>query len=749
MQKRIGKTAKFYLTITMVILLIIALSVSLYFTLAIRSSQGTNKGGNEGTVTQMSAQVVSGTSTKDKLVMQLLSGTSTSYQGGIQIKNTSPLEVYVRAKVTLVFVTDINGTTIDASTSTDGMYFTYDEDNWTYAADNYLYYKNALATNASTTDLFKSLIHDSNNANKYVRIYITAEVIQEQAATPSVTISGDSSSLSNQVSTKFSQGLIHDSYDMSELASEQGTRTITITNNGKVDLDVKVRIASSEWTVKSATIGGEVAKVVRDANNGYYSIIGKLATKDTNVCVLTLEDANKNNGQVAGATNITFILQDYVLANDFYSIVDSNLQNIGTNNNGVITLQKAQLTNAKVYSYNNVAKTVYVKTTVSNGTVATYGADWAYLVGQNTAISGSAIPAKDTSSTLFDSAWVASLGNGTTVNVKIWTAIPVQSPTVELVQQSGLGTSSTGYGQVLATGSTVTSSSLVVSSISDTNIKNAWSNIGIKSNDYSDLLVRVSMAFVWGSLNRETFTPNATQPNLNFNVSQYYGKGFSYVADDGSLTYIYNLQNNNVSSPILEFPSDITAFVNALNTAKSSITSGGNAVKLQVMVEAVYAEGSQLDVLDISSATSKIALTDYYVDIQGATSMTDEGAFITYNPNTSIDSWNNYVIYAKNNFPIGVRVSLALQWGTVSGNTWTASSNPVSTVDLSKFVSNDWTFNSTICGYEYKCALPGNSATKGLFTNLSGLKTLIDAEAVGHSGEVIRLIVMVDLTYIM
>ena len=489
---------------------------------------------------------------------------------------------------------------------------------------------------------------------------------------------------------------------------------------------------------------------MRDANNGYYSIIGKLATKNTNVCVLTLEDANKNNGQVAGATNITFILQDYVLANDFYSIVDSNLQNIGTNNNGVITLQKAQLTNAKVYSYNNVAKTVYVKTTVSNGTVATYGADWAYLVGQNTAISGSAIPAKDTSSTLFDSTWVAGLDASATVSVKIWTAIPVQSPTVELVRQSGLGTSSTGYGQVSATGSTVTSASLVVSSISDTYIKNAWSNIGIKSNDYSDLLVRVSMAFVWGSLNGETFTPNATQPNLNFNVSQYYGKGFSYVADDGSLTYIQNLQNNKVSSPILEFPSDITAFVNALNTAKSSITSGGNAVKLQVMVEAVYAEGSQLDVLDISSATSKIALTDYYVDIQGATSMTDEGAFITYNPNTSIASWNNYVIYAKNNFPIGVRVSLALQWGKVSGNTWTASSNPVSTVDLSKFVSNDWTFNSTIGGYEYKCALPGNSATKGLFqSDLSGLQGLIDAEASGHSGEVIRLIVMVDLTYIM
>ena len=118
MQKRIGKTAKFYLTITMVILLIIALSVSLYFTLAIRSSQGTNnKGGNEGTVTQMSAQVVSnGQPVTSPLVMTLQPNTTnTSPASGIQIKNTSPLEVYVRAKVTLAF-TDSTGNTIDAST---------------------------------------------------------------------------------------------------------------------------------------------------------------------------------------------------------------------------------------------------------------------------------------------------------------------------------------------------------------------------------------------------------------------------------------------------------------------------------------------------------------------------------------------------------------------------------------------------------------------------------------------------------
>lgn len=753
MQKKSMKnTTKLYIVMAVVIILVAALTLTLYFTLGARSNSGSENGTNQGTVEQLSAQVLSNGTPVTNLAPITLQGTQTNLTGsGIQIQNSSNLDAYVRAKVTFSF-TD--------GTSTNGIYFEYD-DNWTYAADNYLYYKYILSPNAKTDSLVEYLYYDSDSgfAGKQVQIRVIAEIIQREAAEPSVTITGDGISAVDTPS--FSQGLMNSTYNMTALINEStDSRVVTITNTGKLDLNIKLRIASSEWTVSSATINSVSTEVERDANSGYYSIVGNLPAGDNQTCQITFIDANRNNDIVAPATTVSFIFQDYVVANDFYSIVDSNLQNFAQNENGdtVITINsttKTQLANAKVYSYNNVEKYAYVSTLVSTGVVAQYGADWGVIEGEQTAVSN-AISPKSTSSVLYDSTWINGLADGTTLTISVWSAIPVQTPTISLIQQNGLGDVSTSYQPVTATGATLTSTDLIInvsSAINASTITNAWGNLAVASTDYSDLLVRVSMALTWGTDASGSWVADATQPSMSgLDLSQYYGNGFSYNSEDASLTYSYNLANGQATSPILEFPSDISSLVDAINSASASST--GKEIKLTVMVEAIYAVGSQLDVID-RTGSSSIALDDFYLDIEGYTSMVQTESVITYTPNSGTLDWDKYSIYATNNFSLGVRVAVALQWGTLSGNTWTPSTtNSISEINLDDFIDKDyWTFDFDLGGYEYNCSIPGKSATKAIFdleatnSQMQTLQQAINAEATSHSGEIVRLVIMVETTH--
>ena len=129
--------------------------------------------------------------------------------------------------------------------------------------------------------------------------------------------------------------------------------------------------------------------------------------------------------------------------------------------------------------------------------------------------------------------------------------------------------------------------------------------------------------------------------------------------------------------------------------------------------------------------------------------MVETGEKITYTANSTTLDWNKYLVYVKNNFPLGVKVSLALQWGTLDGTTWTPDAkNPHSTINIYEYISSDWTFNADIGGAEYNYSVPGNAATQPLFdsTGLSQLKSAINNEASGRT--TVRLVVIVGTTHL-
>ena len=169
------------------------------------------------------------------------------------------------------------------------------------------------------------------------------------------------------------------------------------------------------------------------------------------------------------------------------------------------------------------------------------------------------------------------------------------------------------------------------------------------------------------------------------------------------------------------------------------------------MIEAIYAEGSQFDVI---YGGTKVGDADdnYYISLDGYTSMVETGEKITYTVGGALN-WDKYLVYVKNNFPLGVKVSLALQWGTYNEGTkvWTPDkTNPHSTINIYQYISSDWTFNADIGGAEYKYAVPGNAATKPLFDadKLDDLKTALDSDASGRTNQTVRLVVIVGTTHL-
>ena len=749
MQKSIKKTTKLYLTMIMIGILVVALSLSLYFTLGTRSSNG-NKGGNSsGTVAQMSAQVVNNdggavnNSTKNYQTSKLITNVDAS--DGLYVMNTSNISAYVRAKVILT-----TGTT--GGTTTDSNIYVTAGDGWTYAADNYLYYKDVVAVGAKTTAVFNSIINPNYSQSTNVNIQVVAEVIQEKAATPSVTVTGltQSGTIDDNIPE---QGLLNYVGNLPALTAENGNQTVTIENTGRLDLDVKVRIASSEWTISSATINGGAVKVERDANNGFFWVMGKLPAKQS--CTLTFIDSFKNNGIIAGTqenanNSVTLILQDYVLANDYYSIVDANGQNIvsafagGTTQ--TIDTSSISLSGAKIYSYNNVPQYIYVQTITSNNTKVDYASGWSIIEGEQIAISSEVAPKSSTS------AIYATAPTGT-VSIKVWSAIPIQSATVSLVKGIADPTQTEDtppYGQVSASGGTTVGSvdlAVAVSALSDVNngISAKWGNLRVASNDYSDLIVRVAIGFEWGTVSGNAWVASTTQTPLAVDLTQYVGAGFAYNKEDSTLTYVYNLSNGNATPKLL----DLTNAESLVSSIKSATKpEGATYIKLRVMIEAIYAEGSQFDVI---YGGTKVGDADdnYYISLDGYTSMVETGEKITYTANSTTLDWNKYLVYVKNNFPLGVKVSLALQWGTLDGTTWTPDAkNPHSTINIYEYISSDWTFNADIGGAEYNYSVPGNAATQPLFdsTGLSQLKSAINNEASGRT--TVRLVVIVGTTHL-
>ena len=751
MYKNASVTTKFYISMFIVFTIIIAITLSLYFTVgAGRQSSGNTNGSSSGEIEKLSTEVyVNGSKASSAIT-----GTPSSFANSakpITIKNTSSVPVYIRAKISIAYWT---GSAINNNVSTNGMYITFDDTKWTYSADNYLYYKDVVASGNSTTSLLNSIVNYTTNSN--VRVWVVAEAIQQESAVPNVSISGVGSS----VTSSFSNGLINKGYKLNSLASETSSNNITISNTGKQDLNVKLRIASSEFKVSSVKINSTAVNFDSDENSDYVNVLDKLPVGQ--ICVITLVDANKNNGIIAGynlagqnvGSVIEFILQDYYVANDFYSVVNgTTLQNY-TSSNGVFTVPQAEVTNAKVYSYNNVPKYAYVQ--IMNNVTATFASNgWGIIEGTQTAISSSAILPKSTSNVLFANA-------SGSVQLKIWSAIPVQTPTISLVQYASLNGASAYYVPLDVTSKSVTAKTavnlyknLTSANITTSDITSLWGNLAIKSSDFSDLLVRVALSFTWGSYSSNTWTADTTQPNLGFDPAVFYGDGFAYNSEDESLTYSYNLPKNHTTSAILDFNSTterttaLANMVTAINTAKESST--GKMLKLTVMVEAIYAEGSQLDVFDMSSAT-KITTDDFYLNVKNATSIVDNHILITVANPSSVSSldWSKYSVYAKNNFPIGLRVSVALQWGTASGSTWTPSTtNPISSINLDDYIDKTyWIFDAEVGGYKYHCTLPGKSATKGIFkSDLSGLASAIKTESANHSGEIVRLVIMVETTH--
>ncbi len=321
MQKNVGKnTKKLYFTTAIIsFVLVLAISLTLIFTLGARSSGGSGNGNNSGTIGSVSTKVYNNTTELDSGGLPSVS-TENSYN--VNVKNTSDIGVYLRARVIVIGTTN---PMIKFGT------------NWTYAADNYLYYNYKVAsgqyaggttsapTEATEDTLFKGF--DTTATTTNLTVHFVVEALQEEAAVPKVDVSVDNTKyvensdvkdssattgLGEASCTLIQNGLLKYTIPVAEIASDtnkKATSKFVIVNNGKQDLDVKFRIASSEWMVESVTVGDDATRQVEwFPNAGYYQLVDKLAIGAT--ATFTLGDANKNNNIKATATTIELTLQD-------------------------------------------------------------------------------------------------------------------------------------------------------------------------------------------------------------------------------------------------------------------------------------------------------------------------------------------------------------------------------------------------------------------------------------------------------
>ena len=771
MQKNAGKnTKKLYLTTAIIsFVLVLAISLTLIFTLGGRSSGGSGNGNNTGTIGSVSTEVYNGGT---KLGSGGLS-VSTSITYNVNVKNTSDFPVYLRARVI------VTGTSNNPMIKFGA--------NWTYAADNYLYYNDKVESgkfaggtasapaNATEDTLFKGFDNGIAATNPKVRFVV--EALQEEAAVPNVKVdvgttnfvngntinTGASETIGTASCTLIQNGLKKYAIPLN-WSTDANARTLKITNNGKQDLDVKFRISSvavnneetssSEWMVEGVKIG-TATDYEWFPNAGYYQLKKKLAIGEN--VEITFGDANKNNGIDPKQVNIDLTLQDYIVATDIYSIVDATtLKNVGEyKGNGefeILNATEDTMKNLAIYSYNNINKFVYVKTTSTGGNV-TYNGTWGNFEGEDTGVSGAVIAPKSCSEKLF-----ATATNNKTYKIKVWTAQTIDNPTINVVHvASGLNGSNNNYqayndssNGAIAISKTNAATYMYATESNKSTIVSKWNNLAIKSNDSSDMLVRVSLSFAWGTYSGGTWTPNTDA--LGFSPSDYYGNGFSFNSEDQSLTYNYNLQKGYCTSALFEnlaLPADVL----------NKIT-GTTALKLSVMVEAIYAVGSQLDILKLTGTPTATSGSYYTSDAIGTnyTSMTKTSGIITETASEFASSLSNYVVYVTNNFPVGVRVAVALQWGKLNGttNTWTSSGN--STVNLGQYLSStNWEFDKTLGGYNYKCSIPGKCATLSIFdydklTNkATGLEqAILDAsETSNHirNGDALRVVIMAETTH--
>lgn len=754
MQKTAGKnTRKLYLLTSVITLLVVlTVSLALIFTLGARGTNGTGDG--DGVSTGTTGKVLTGLTNNGSAVTST-SGLAASSVNSLKVTNNGDVDVYIRARV--ILTGSVSG----------AVNFEYDKTKWTYAADNYLYYSDAVAPNGVTTNLITNF---ASGVTGTVRVIV--EALQKDAAIPTVkytyntntavSIGGDNTPTDWSASSNALQyGLIKFSQDLTELSGPSTTNTVKIENTGKQDLDVKFRIASSEWIVQEGKVGSTVKTINWDANAGYYHLVGKLAVGET--LTLTLGDANKNNGIKAGNTKIHFTLQDYVVATDVYGLVDSNLSNLGTlvtNTTDTYNLNANQ--NPYIYSYNNVDKFVYVKVTTTGA--FTFNSAWGQLEGEVTGVSGAVIAPKSCSAQLFATAPNAAY------TVKVWTAQKIDNPTISVVKANGLKTSTGNYQPAKSgdsgfsiTDNQITTDDLVLAattSATTTTVTNQWGNLAIQSNDDSDMLVRVSLSFSWGTLTNNVWTPSTDE--LGFSPSEFYGKGFSFNSEDQSLTYNYNLSKGQCTSALLDFSYSSTE----LTTMVNKINAKNQALKLTIMVEAIYAVGSQLDILRLNGGQGTPSNTNYYTTEELGTEQTNtttngyksmtKNMNIIYGSATNLASeLSKYVVYATNNFPVGIRVAVALQWGTYNSTTgaWTPASSPNSSVDLGQYIDTTyWEFDDELGGYNYKCSIPGKCATLPIFSNSAltnsstGLAAKIAADT-GHASDVLRVVIMAETTH--
>ena len=752
MQNKVGKNIrKLYITTAIVsFLLVLTISLTLILALGARSTggSGNNTGNSTGTIGTVSTEVYNGST---KLSSALSADANTAYD--ITVKNTSTMPVYIRARV------------INTNASTTGEMFTFDS-KWTYAVDNYLYYSDIVAVNDSTTTLFGT----AKIAGTYRFI---VEALQQESAVPNVAITvggatvskSENETLGTASCELIQHGLIKYQLNLSDLNSSTNTtatKTVTIKNNGKQDLNVKFRINSSEWMVQSAQVSADKNKFEWYPNAGYYEFDDKFAIGET--LTITLADANKNNGVTAGATTLDLTLQDYIVAKDIYSLVDSTtLQNVGTKV-GVnkYTVSYTDMANLAVYSYNNINKLVYVK--VSGGTY-TYDSAWGVFEGEATGVSGTYIAPKSCSAGLF-----ATYDSSGTYTIEILTAQTISTPTVKVISSTSLNGSTSYYQPVAITETPTqkTTTDLVLTagtSYTGTNVTSTWANLAVYSDDSSDMLVRVALSFTWGTLDGNDWTQN--NDALGFNPSVFYGDGFSFNSEDQSLTYNYNLSKGKATSALLDFDST-AARTTELAKMVSAINAKKQALKLTVMVEAIYALGSQLDILKLTSSPTAINNSYYTSEAIGSnyTSMTQAGEIICGDVSSSasatsfVNTLSKYVVYVTNNFPVGVRIAVALQWGTYSNGVWTSATTTAganSTTNLDSYLyytssaGDVWAFDADLGGYNYKCSVPGKCATLPIFaTDLSALATALNTEYTSRSdttNKYVRVVIMAETTH--
>jgi len=796
-QNNVGKnTRKLYISTAIVaFMLVLAISLALVFTLGGRSSGGTNNNGeNSGKIGSVSTKVYDGTT---ELSSGGLTGVSTGNSYNVNVKNNSDVDVYLRARVIVM------GTS-------NNLMIKYGA-NWTYAADNYLYYNNKVSSNkyagetadapttATDDTLFKGF--DTTTTTTGLTVRFVVEALQKDAALPNVKIdvgttnfvngetvnSSASDTLGTASCTLIQNGLKKYAIPLS-WSDTESARTLTITNNGKQDLDVKFRISSveidrtqtpsSEWMVEGMKIDGTAVDYEFFQNAGYYQLktileIGKTVT-------IVFGDSQKANGIAPQNVNIDLTLQDYIVATDVYSLVDATtLQNVGEYKGyGVFeipdTLTADDLENLAIYSYNNINKFVYVKTTSSDGGSVTYNGTWGKFEGESTGISSTVIAPKSCSAKLFATATASK-----TYTIKVWTAQTIDNPTISVIKATSGLNDATGYYQPVTspTCTQVTTASMILeagTTYTATNVTEKWANLAVMSNDSSDMLVRISLSFAWGAYDSTTGKWTQNSDALGFSPSVFYGNGFSFNSEDQSLTYNYNLAKGQATSALLEFPatasSETTATEEQQEFAKmiNAINTKYQALKLSVMVEAIYAVGSQLDVLKIDGEQTSASENYYTTDELGTEgtalgtdgdyiSMTKTSGMITGSASELASSLSQYVVYVTNNFPVGVRIAVALQWGTLNGTTWTPSTNSAganSSVNLGQYLdSSCWTFDSTLGGYNYKCSIPGKCASMPIFSSsllkssTDGLVAAIGDEATTHGGEVLRVIIMAETTH--